>query len=107
MKPIEPVEVLARVRSALRTRHAFEQVRDLNYTEGTFQTMIRSHDWKLVHFLDEPRGQLFNLRDDPDEFDNLWDSPEHQTIQDKLLGVLRDWYIRSQLQTSNWAESWR
>jgi arylsulfatase A-like enzyme len=57
----------------------FEQVRDLNYTEGTFQTMVRSHDWKLVHFLDESRGQLFNLRDDPDEFENLWDSPEHQT----------------------------
>ena len=53
--------------------HVFaEQVRDLNYTEGVFQTMIRSKEWKLVHFLDE-RGQLFNLRNDPDEFHNLWD----------------------------------
>jgi arylsulfatase A-like enzyme len=84
-----------------------EQVRDLNYTEGEFQTMVRSREWKLVHFLDEPLGQLFNLQDDPDEFDNLWESPAHRAIRDNLLGVIRDWQIRSQIQTSKWAESWR
>ena len=30
VKPVEPTALLARVRSALRTRHAFQQVRDLN-----------------------------------------------------------------------------
>ncbi|MDE0822007.1 MAG: sulfatase-like hydrolase/transferase, partial [Opitutales bacterium] len=84
-----------------------EQVRDLNYTEGNFQTMVRSREWKLVHFLDEQLGQLFNLQDDPDEFENLWKSHEHKDIRDKLLGVLRDWHIQSQLQTSKWAEKWR
>ena len=84
-----------------------EQVRDLNYTEGELQTMVRSREWKLVHFLDEPLGQLFNLQDDPDEFDNLWESPAHRAIRDNLLGVIRDWQIRSQIQTSKWAESWR
>ena len=84
-----------------------EQVRDLNYTEGNFQTMVRSREWKLVHFLDEQLGQLFNLQDDPDEFENLWKSHEHKDIRDKLLGVLRDWHIQSQLQTSTLAEKWR
>ena len=27
-----------------------------------FMTMVRSSEWKLVHFLDQPFGQLFNLR---------------------------------------------
>ena len=42
-----------------------EQMTDGNYTDGPFMTMIRDHDWKLVHFLDEPYGQLFDLRADP------------------------------------------
>ena len=84
-----------------------EQVRDLNYTEGVFQTMVRSKDWKLVHFLNEPRGQLFNLRNDPDEFHNLWDDPPHKPIREELLRNLGEWHIRSQLQTSDWAGSWR
>ena len=27
-----------------------EQMTDGNYTDGPFMTMIRDHDWKLVHF---------------------------------------------------------
>ena len=88
--------------------HVFaEQVRDLNYTEGVFQTMIRSKEWKLVHFLDEERGQLFNLRNDPDEFHNLWDDPSHKAIREQLLSELGEWHIRSQLKTSKWADLWR
>ena len=88
--------------------HVFaEQVRDLNYTEGVFQTMIRSKEWKLVHFLDEERGQLFNLRNDPDEFHNLWDDPSHKAVREQLLSELGEWHIRSQLKTSKWADSWR
>ena len=31
-----------------------------------YMTMVRTTDWKLVHFLDEPFGQLFDLANDPD-----------------------------------------
>ncbi len=84
-----------------------EQIKDKNYTEGHFQTMVRSKDWKLVHFLNEPYGQLFNLKEDPDEFENLWHSSEHQSIRDELLGVLRDWHIRSTIHTATRTEDWR
>ena len=84
-----------------------EQIKDKNYTEGHFQTMVRSKDWKLVHFLNEPYGQLFNLKEDPDEFENLWHSSEHQSIREELLGVLRDWHIRSTIHTATRTEDWR
>jgi len=44
-----------------------EHGRDGILQETEFMTMVRSRAWKLVHFLDEPFGQLFNLADDPGE----------------------------------------
>ena len=53
-----------------------EQAKDLIFTDSEFMTMIRSKDWKLVHFLDEPFGQLFDLTlMIPSEYVNLWDDP--------------------------------
>tara|TARA_B100001123_G_scaffold448035_1_gene607566 strand:- start:7997 stop:9430 length:1434 start_codon:yes stop_codon:yes gene_type:complete len=72
-----------------------------------FMTMVRSRDWKLVHFLDEPYGQLFNLRDDPDEVDNLWDSDKHKSQKTEMLDVLREWLIRSHFKTNDWGSDWR
>jgi len=37
--------------------------------------MVRSADWKLVHFLGSDEGQLFDLKNDPDEERNLWNCP--------------------------------
>ena len=84
-----------------------EHSRDGILQETEFMTMIRSHDWKLVHFLDEPFGQLFNLAEDPDELHNLWDAPAAAEIKQTLLDTLREWRIRSQYHTRNWSEDWR
>jgi arylsulfatase A-like enzyme len=70
-------------------------------------TMVRSRGWKLVHFLDQPFGQLFDLARDPGEVHNLWDDPAAVDAKQELLGVLRDWRIRSQLYTRSWGEAWR
>ena len=88
--------------------HVFaEQTRDGIYTDGPFMTMVRGHKWKLVHFLDAPYGQLFDLQNDPDEMINLWDDPSATARKEELLAVLREWHIRSQVQTAGWAEEWR
>ena len=84
-----------------------EQARDGILTDTDFMTMVRNRDWKLVHFLDEPFGQLFNLAADPDEVVNLWDSPEHADRKEQLLAVLREWRIRSQYETADWCAEWR
>ena len=76
--------------------------------QGTeFMSMVRSLDWKLVHFLDQPDGQLFDLTTDPDEINNLWHQAEFADKKQELLAVLREWHIRSQYQTAGWAAEWR
>ncbi|MEZ4675504.1 MAG: DUF4976 domain-containing protein [Caldilineaceae bacterium] len=75
--------------------------------ETEFMTMVRSREWKLVHFLDEPFGQLFHLADDPDEVHNLWDEPTHEAQRRELLDVLREWRIRSAWHTQAWSKAWR
>ena len=84
-----------------------EHGRDGILQETEFMTMVRSKDWKLVHFVDEPHGQLFNLRDDPDEVRNLWHDAESAQAKQELLDELREWRIRSHIHTSNWAADWR
>jgi arylsulfatase len=76
--------------------HVFaEHGRDAILQETEFETMVRSRDWKLVHFLDEKFGQLFNLKDDPGENMNLWEDPRWAAKKQELLQVLLNWRIRS------------
>jgi len=84
-----------------------EQRRDLNFTTSDFMTMIRSREWKLVHFLGETFGQLFDLKNDPDEVNDLWYDPNHQLQKDQLLRTMLEWHIASQIKTAIWAERWR
>ena len=30
-------------------------------------------------------GELYDLQDDPGEFDNLWDKPEHASLKARLM----------------------
>jgi len=84
-----------------------EHGRDGILRETAFMTMVRSADWKLVHFLDEPFGQLFDLRRDPQELRNLWDDPSAADAKQALLDVLREWRIRSAWQARDWAAACR
>lgn len=86
-----------------------EQVKDGILTGTDFMTMVRSRDWKLVHFLEQEDGQLFDLNADPNEVKNLWTSsdPAHQAKKRELLDVLRDWRMRSQLNTKDLFSQWR
>ncbi len=84
-----------------------EHGRDGILRETEFMTMVRSRDWKLVHFLDAPEGQLFDLAHDPDEQHNLWDEPTADEKRRDLLGVLREWRIRSAYHTRGWMEGCR
>lgn len=84
-----------------------EHGRDGILQETEFMTMARSREWKLVHFLGESFGQLFNLVNDPGETHNLWDDPAKADKKRELLDVLREWHIRSQVHTRTWAQDWR
>ncbi len=72
-----------------------EHGKDAILQKTDFETMVRSREWKLVHFLDEKFGQLFNLKDDPREVSNLWNDPGCAAKKQELLDVLLNWRIRS------------
>ena len=76
-------------------------------TDVEFMTMVREEKWKLVHFLNESCGQLFDLEADPDEVNNLWDDPDHLDKKRELLDQLRDWRIESGCKTASWAADFR
>lgn len=53
--------------------------------------MVRTGKWKLVYFHGF-RPQLFNLENDPHEFEDLGDNPEFAEIREKLLRrILSGW----------------
>lgn len=52
--------------------------------------MVRQGDWKLI-YNDAAPHQLFNLRDDPDELNNLWsERPEQAATLERALRELCD-----------------
>lgn len=84
-----------------------EQIKDGILTDAEFMTMVRNQDWKMVHFLGMPCGQLFNLKEDPQEVHNLWDCQKSQDVKRKLLDQLLEWRIQSQVITKDWSSEWR
>ncbi len=78
-----------------------EQAKDGILTHADFMTMVRNEHWKLVHFLDEPYGQLFDLKNDPQEVNNLWNDEHSAEAKQAMLAELREWRIRSQLKTAD------
>ena len=73
------------------------------HQETDFLAMVRSRDWKLVHFLDAGYGQLFDLANDPGgEMRNLWSDPAAANAKRELLDALRKWRMQSQCRTRGW-----
>ncbi len=68
-----------------------------------YMSMARTKDWKLVHFVGEQYGQLFDLANDPQEVVNLWDDPAHAARKEEILHTLLTWRIRNGLTARNWA----
>jgi len=52
-------------------------------------TMVRTHDWKYI-FHDSFRPELFDLRNDPHEFNDLGEHKEYETIRIEMKDMLFD-----------------
>lgn len=70
---------------------------DLAYSEfcghekDFVQRMVRKDEWKLIYFLGQ-RCQLFNMKEDPEELNDLGDDPQYKKIQKELTQlILTDW----------------
>lgn len=53
--------------------------------EGSYASMMRSARHKLVVYHGHEQGELFDLQEDPHEFDNLWEDPAHAATRFELL----------------------
>ena len=53
--------------------------------------MVRDRRWKLVHFVDSPEGQLFDLDADPREVRNLWDDPAFADRRRDMVEEILRW----------------
>ena len=65
--------------------------------EVEFITMARTREWKLVHYLGQEWGELYDLQNDPGETKNLWRDSSCKETRQHLLEVIRDWRIRGTL----------
>ncbi len=63
--------------------------------EGAMKVkMLVTEDWKLLHYGSAPYGELYNVRNDPEDLQNLWDVPAYaevrQQLTERLLAALID-----------------
>jgi len=84
-----------------------EQAHDDVLTGTEMMTMIRGHRWKLVHYLGNDDGELYDLQSDPGEHVNLWAAPSYRDRREHLLRAMGDWLMRSSLKTTSWKSRWR
>ena len=52
---------------------------------GAYATMYRSRKYKLSVYHGHEIGELYDLEEDPWEFDNLWDNPDYAEIKAELI----------------------
>lgn len=55
--------------------------------------MYRTRSHKLCMYHDKSLGELYDLENDPWEFDDLWDSPGHQQIKHQLIREAFDAHV--------------
>ncbi len=60
---------------------------------GTFGTMYRTPRYKLCLYHNKGLGELYDMENDPWEFDDLWDAPEHRAIKQRLIREAFDAHV--------------
>ncbi len=59
------------------------------------QRMIRTDEWKLIHYPKIKRFQLFNLKNDPHELKDLAKEPKLANTVARLKKMLYDWQVEN------------
>jgi arylsulfatase len=81
---------------------AEESIRDVVYSElgrdhiqpySEYLVMRRDQDWKIVYYLGEEAGELYDLNADPGETKNLWNHAGHRELRERLLRDLLEWSV--------------
>lgn len=71
------------------------EAREYVFCEDNYQIMMRSSVHKLVYYIGQEMGELYDLKTDPNELDNLWNRAEAQELKQTLLNQLLAWLATS------------
>jgi arylsulfatase A-like enzyme len=88
--------VVAEFDYSFRTKTRLELKRPV---KGCRTFTLRTRRWKYV-YVDGMRPLLFDLKNDPDEFDDLGDDGSHASVRESFEGELFKWLIRRKTFTS-------
>jgi arylsulfatase len=71
------------------------QPREFVFCEDNYQVMLRSQSHKLVYYIGQEAGELYDLTADPHELENLWHRPEQTAMKNRLVARLLAWFSGS------------
>lgn len=66
------------------------------HSEFPTMKMVRTQEWKLVHYVRAPYGELYDLKNDPHELYNLYDDPAYIKQRAEMKSMLADWLVDSE-----------
>lgn len=52
---------------------------------------VRTQDWKIIRYPERDYTQLFNLKNDPQELNNLAENPKYAQIKADMIDLLKTW----------------
>lgn len=73
--------------------------RDHIQAHAEMMIMRRDRRWKLVFYLGQDDGELYDLEGDPGENRNLWHAADHRALRDELVGQLLRWQVEGTLRS--------
>ena len=62
------------------------------FSEHGPRVMSRTHEWKLVFYPCQPYGELYDLRSEHGELNNLYDVLQHGDAQRQMVEHVLHWY---------------
>ena len=74
-----------------------ELARDHIQTGSEFILMRRDTQWKIVVYLDDTQGELYDLEADPGELHNRWEDASLRALRDELSTQCLRWLARGTL----------
>jgi hypothetical protein len=54
---------------------------------------VRTSTAKLVFYANRSYGELYDLKNDPNELKNLWSESAYETLKNELMRKLLDWSV--------------
>ncbi len=70
--------------------------REAAFSENYFGRMVRYGYFKMVYYPGKPYGELYDLEEDPDEQDNLWEKLRGSQVKRDLTELLLEWAFMSE-----------